>query len=83
MKQATGELNMTVVVVIAVGVLAAFFYTTIWPTIKNSYIASNKCSDAICDPRSVSDGMATCIYYKNGRQQGNSFRCVWKGKLRK
>ena len=79
MKQATGELNMTVVVVVAVGILAAFFYTTIWPVIKNSYISTSKCNDAVCDPSSVSDGMATCVYYKNGSPVGDSFKCVWKG----
>ena len=79
MKEATGELNMTVVVVVAVGVLAAFFYTTLWPMIKGSYISSSKCSDAVCDPRTLSDGMVTCNYYKNGRVEGNSFKCVWKG----
>ena len=79
MKEATGELNMTVVVVIAVGILAAFFYTTIWPLIRNTYVATSKCSDAVCDPSTVSNGKATCIYYINGQPQGNSFECVWKG----
>ena len=79
MKEATGELNMTVVVVVAVGVLAAFFYTTIWPLIKNTYVATSKCSDAICDKNSVNNGVATCVYYKNGVQVGNNFQCVWKG----
>lgn len=79
MKEATGELNMTVVVVIAVGVLAAFFYTSIWPMIKNTYVATSKCSDAVCDPKTLNDGMVTCKYYKDGVQQGNSFKCVWKG----
>ncbi len=79
MKQATGELNMTVVVVIAVGVLAAFFYTTLWPQLKGSYIASSKCNDAVCDPKTLRDGKVTCNYYKNGEIQGKSFECVWKG----
>lgn len=73
MKEATGELNMTVVVVVAVGVLAAFFYTTIWPMIKKTYVSSSKCSDAICDKNSVSNGMATCTH------NGETFQCVWKG----
>jgi len=80
MKEATGELNMTVVVVIAVGVLAAFFYTILWPMLRDNYNASSKCSDAICDASTVdSSGMATCKYYKNGSQVGNSFKCAWKG----
>lgn len=80
MKEATGELNMTVVVVIAVGVLAAFFYTTIWPIIKNTYVSTSKCSDAVCNHKTLdSNGMVECEYYKNGVKQGNSFKCVWKG----
>ena len=79
MKEATGELNMTVVIVIAVGVLAAFFYTIIWPNLKGSFIASSKCSDAVCNPKTLNDGMVTCEYYKNGQKQGESFKCVWKG----
>ncbi len=33
MKEATGELNLTIIVVMAVGALMAFFYTLIWPMI--------------------------------------------------
>lgn len=79
MKEATGELNMTVVVVIAVATLAAFFYTTIWPMIRNSYIATSKCNNAVCDTSRVADGMVDCVYYEDGRQIGESFKCVWKG----
>ena len=31
MKEATGELNLTIIIVIAVGALMAFLYTPIWP----------------------------------------------------
>ena len=34
MKEATGELNSTLIVVIIVAALAALFYTVIWPMIK-------------------------------------------------
>ena len=33
MKEATGELNTTVIVVIIVSMLVDFFYFTIWPAI--------------------------------------------------
>lgn len=33
MKEATGELNMTVVTIVLIGVIMAFF-TTFWPVIK-------------------------------------------------
>ena len=35
MKEATGELNMTVVTIIAIGAIVAFFWF-MWPQIKNS-----------------------------------------------
>ena len=38
MKEATGELNMTVVTVVAIAAVAAFFYAFIWPGIKNTII---------------------------------------------
>ena len=36
MKEATGELNMTVVTVVAIAAVGAFFYAFVWPSIKNS-----------------------------------------------
>ena len=35
MKEATGEMNMTLVTIIAVGAILAFFWI-LWPTIKNT-----------------------------------------------
>lgn len=35
MKEATGELNMTVVTIIAIGAIIAFFWV-MWPKIKNT-----------------------------------------------
>ena len=34
MKEATGELNMTVITVVAIAAVAAFFYAFLWPTIQ-------------------------------------------------
>ncbi len=80
MKEATGELNMTVFVVVAIGVMSAFFFTVLWPSLKETLVANSKCRDAVCDANSVSDGMATCQYYtSSGSQVGGSFKCVWKG----
>lgn len=44
MKDAVGELNMTVVTVVAIAAVAAFFYAFIWPGIQNS-IAKNTCAN--------------------------------------
>lgn len=35
MKEATGELNMTVVTIVLIGVIMAFF-TVFWPTIRTN-----------------------------------------------
>jgi hypothetical protein len=34
MKAATGELNLTVITIIAIGAVLAFFMTILWPAIK-------------------------------------------------
>jgi hypothetical protein len=46
MKEATGELNMTVVTVVAVAALLAFFYLVIWPNLKVGMTLSSACSAA-------------------------------------
>lgn len=78
MKEATGELNMTVVIVVAIAILSVFFFGVLWPNIKNGFI-SNRCSDAVCNKDTLSDGVVTCKYYKNGEQEGTDFKCAWKG----
>ncbi len=44
MKEATGELNMTVITVVAIAAVAAIFYAFIWPSIENSIAANTVCS---------------------------------------
>lgn len=45
MKEATGELNMTVITVVAIAAVAALFYAFVWPVIQQS-IATNSCTAA-------------------------------------
>ena len=78
MKEATGELNMTVVIAAAIGFLSVFFFAILWPNVKDTMIANSKCSDAVCDYKTLSDGMVTCKYYKNGVQQGSDFNAFGK-----
>ncbi len=68
MKEATGELNMTVVTVVAIAAVAAFFYAFIWPGIRNQIQASTYCSMADCNADSTE-----CQAYDD---QGNQ---TWKG----
>ncbi|HJF41211.1 MAG TPA: hypothetical protein K8V91_09825 [[Clostridium] spiroforme] len=61
MKEATGELNMTVVTVVAIAAVAAFFYAFVWPSIQNSIENNTRCASAQncqCDGDSCE-----CTYY--------------------
>lgn len=44
MKEATGELNMTVITVVAIAAVAAFFYAFVWPSIQASLILTTACN---------------------------------------
>ena len=46
MKEATGELNMTVVTVVAIAAIGAFFYLLIWPSIKTGMALTSACNAA-------------------------------------
>ncbi len=88
MKETTGELNATVAVMLAIGVLIAFFYYTLWPLIKNNFDKNSQCSKAICEKCDLNgDGKAdvgcetvTCYPKGEEHQPGvNDFQCVYKG----
>ena len=79
MKEATGELNMTVITVVAIAAVAAFFYAFVWPSIKNSIAGSTACSqgagttvgtvntDGYVSCGAVgATGTYTCSYYSGG-----------------
>lgn len=61
MKEATGELNMTVITVVAIAAIAALFYTLVWPAIKKQIESNTKCASAVCDP-SCSGRTCSCTY---------------------
>ena len=43
MKEASGELSMTAIAVVAIAAIAGIFYTFVWPMIQRS-IVNNTCS---------------------------------------
>ena len=45
MKEATGELNMTVVTVVAIAAVAALFTLFVWPNIQANLVLSTACSN--------------------------------------
>lgn len=64
MKEATGELNMTVVTVVAIAAVAAFFYAFVWPGIKSSINRNTLCANATC-PSTCTTDTCTCTYIKD------------------
>ena len=62
MKTATGELNITVIVIMAISAMAAIFYVFIWPNISNSLKLGQACDNAISgDFNSFRDEGITCV----------------------
>ena len=49
MKEASGELSMTAVAVVAIAAIGVVFTTLIWPSIKANITRSTKCTTEICD----------------------------------
>ena len=77
MKEATGELNMTVVTVVAIAAVAAFFYAFVWPAIqdsiqKNTYCAQSQCTN--CVDQGDGNQLCDCVYYDAEGQ------VEWEGK---
>ena len=62
MKEATAELNATVMIIAAIAGLSVLFFSAIWPIVRESAKANNKCSDAICKGNPNADGMVECEY---------------------
>ena len=81
MREATGELNMTVVVVTLVAVLVAFFYGVIWPNVKGGLSYTQNCNNVVCDSKTYNraTGKVKCKYYDNNGNAAKDIECSWKG----
>ena len=71
MKEATGELNMTVVVIIAIAAIAGLFYAFIWPAISGSLKGSTRCASAV-NCGACNNGQMVCHYYEDNGSISNS-----------
>ena len=86
MKEATGDLNMTVIIVMIVAALVVFFSVYITPLVLNGIKSESNCSNAICPCKSMTadNGACTDCYIcenKNGGtcKKSQPFRCPYKG----
>lgn len=62
MKDATGELSMTAIAVVAIAAIGVVFTTLIWPSIKANIERSTYCSQVTGCGSQVTNGMLTCTY---------------------
>ena len=66
MKDATGELSMTAVAVVAIASIGVVFTTLIWPQIKNNIIVNTKCNQALtCETPAGNAKTARCTVCKD------------------
>lgn len=72
MKEATGELNMTVITVVAIAAVGLLFTVFVWPNIQSNLALSTACSqvdnngDYITADKSITsttDGYISCAGY--------------------
>ena len=77
MKEATGELAGSVIVVAAVAVLTAFFFMIIWPMVKSGMEDRATCANAVCDIGVNGNHMAYC--YSPADETRTIYECPFKG----
>jgi len=65
MKDATGELSMTAVAVVAIAAIGVVFTTLIWPTIRTNILRSTYCSQAWNCTCSGTNKYCDCWYNTN------------------
>lgn len=82
MREAVGDLGMTVIVIVIIGALAAFLYTGLWPMLKGNMVQNTRCADAVCklnkddkDPGAEVE----CTYFDEKTDQNITLTCPWKG----
>ncbi len=84
MKEVTGELNMTLIVAISIGILAAFFFGVIWPMLDHNFQSEANCKSATCncsqDVRGANNGKCCCKITNDSKEmQDISGNCNGEG----
>ena len=63
MKDATGELSMTAIAVVAIAAIGVVFTQLVWPTIKKNITRSAHYSEAYgCTSTGATAGTVKCVY---------------------
>ena len=76
MKEATGELSSSVIVLTLIAALAAFFFNIIWPFYEDTFEKDESCANAVCDIGYNSNELAWC--HAPGKTTPR-FECPYRG----
>ena len=79
MKEASGELSMTAVAVVAIAAVGVLFTTLIWPSIKQNIKRNTYCSQAFNCSAPDSKGTSTCSYYDDKDVLHEDLKCTISG----
>lgn len=74
MKEASGELSMTAITVVAIAAIAGVFTTLIYPQIKKNIEIQTKCASKY-NCKECSNGVATCTVLDKDGKPDNDFQC--------
>ena len=80
MKEATGELNMTVIAVVAIAAVGAFFYAFVWPAIQRRLEANTICSTSspgFQQGENGQEGYISCGQIAADGARENSYICEY------
>ena len=78
MKEPVGDLNNSVFVITSIAILAAFFYTVLWPMLDRNQEQQSACSKAICNNNVDDKGYVSCTY-KDSHGATQTTTCKFKG----
>lgn len=78
MNETTGELNITIIVVTIVAVLSLFFFSYLWPKIRENFESRTQCDRAICPANPSREPYVNC-YYRDKNNVEHPIVCAWKG----
>ena len=80
MKEATGELNMTVITVVAIAAVAAFIYAFVWPSIQASLILTTACNSTNANGDYTGEGVkctsGECTYTKGDGDGAKKYKRI-------
>ena len=77
MKEATGELNTTLITVLAIAMLLALFSTLIFPNVLKGLEGRASCADAVCDQGFIPNNYNSYCYSPKNKDE--VFQCPYRG----